>query len=148
MPSSPAGAGNSSSSSSPHIVAESAASSPASERSAGRGGVSNAVLVIWNKLSASLVEDPASNWNLALSTADELARSVCGQDLEDEFRADLLGNFKLLEQTLSGLKITPSDHCPDPHAHIKNTLSVLKLNIVTDAEDLRKLQSLRTNPSN
>jgi len=100
------------------------------------------------KLSADLKQNPALYWQNALSTADELARSVCGQDLSLDLQADLLGNFKLLDQTLSELKIPSSDDLPDPHAFIKNRLAVLKLNIVTDAEDLRKLHSLSTHSSN
>ncbi|WP_334118216.1 hypothetical protein [Limnobacter sp.] len=146
MPASPSGVGGSPSSPPQNVVAQSAARLPSGRRSVGEGGVSKAALVIWNKLSASLAHDPAANWNNALNTADELARSVCGQDLPKDLQADLLGNFKLLEQTLSGLKITPTDDHPDPHAYIKNRLSVFKLNIVTDSENLRKLHSLKINP--
>jgi hypothetical protein len=125
------------------IVAQSAAGLPVSGRSASDAGISNAALAIWNKLSADLEKNPEANWNQALSTAEELARSVCGQDLAADLQADLLGNFKLLEETLSGLKIMPTDDHPDPASYIKNRLLVFKLNIVTDSEDLRKLQTLK-----
>ena len=148
MPSSPPGVEGSSSLPPQSVAAEVAASSPSGQGSVGEGGVSKAALGIWKKLSANLAENPSANWNEALSTADELARSVCGQDLALDLLADLLGNFKLLEQTLSGLKIAPTDDQPDPHAFISNRLAILKLSIVTDARDLRKLQSLRTNSFN
>ena len=144
MPTSPSRAGSSESLPPQNIVAQSAAGLPVSGRSASETGVSKAALAIWNKLSANLVKNPEASWNQALNTAEELARSVCGQDLAADLCADLLGNFKLLEQTLSGLKITPTDDHPDPVSYIKNRLLVLKLNIVTDSEDLRKLQSLKT----
>lgn len=145
---SPSGVGNSSSLPPPSRIAESTASPPLNQRSVGDSGVSKAALAIWNKLSASLNADPAANWRQALDTAEELALSVCGQDLAADLQADLLGNFRLLEQTLSGLKITSTNDHPDPHTFISNRLSLLKLNIVADAQDLRKLQSLSTNPSN
>lgn len=145
MPPSPSGVGSSPSLPSQRVVAESSANLPSGENSLGDGGVSKAALTIWKKLSSELETNSETNWNQALDTADELARSVCGQNLAEDLRADLLGNFKLLEQSMRGLKITPTDDCPDPHTYIKNRLSVLKLNIVTDAEDFRKLQSLRSN---
>ncbi len=148
MPASPSGVGNSPSLPPQSIVAESAAKSPSRAKTVGEGGLSKAASAIWKKLSADLKQNPALHWQNALSTADELARSVCGQDLSLDLQADLLGNFKLLEQTLSELKIPSSDDLPDPHAFIKNRLAVLKLNIVTDAEDLRKLHSLSTHSSN
>jgi hypothetical protein len=144
MPDSLSGVGSSESFTPQDIVAQSAAGLPVSGRSASDAGISKAALAIWNKLSADLVKNPEANWNQALSTAEELARSVCGQDLAADLQADLLGNFKLLEQTLSGLKIMPTEDHPDPASYIKNRLLVLKLNIVTDSEDLRKLQSLKT----
>lgn len=111
-------------------------------------GVSKAALAIWGKLSENLVSDPAANWGNALSNAQELARSVCGQDLPPDLQADLLGNFKLLEQTLGGLNITPSESHPNPQAHIKDQFLAFKLNIVTDAQDLKKLESIRAGQSN
>jgi hypothetical protein len=141
MPASPSGVGNSTSLPPQSVVPPSTAKLPP-------GQASKAALVLWKKLSASLADNPSAHWNQALGTADELARSVCGQNLPSDLQADLLGNFKLLEQTLSELKIPSSDDLPDPHAFIKNRLAVLKLNIVTDAEDLTKLHSLSTHSSN
>ena len=148
MPASLSEVGNSSSLPPQSVAAEIAASSSLGHGAMGEGGVSKTALAIWKKLSESLAENPSAHWNEALKTADELARSVCGQNLAMDLQADLLGNFKLLEQTLSKLKILPSEEFPDPQAFIKTRLAVLKLNIVTDAEDLRKLQSLSTHSSN
>jgi len=148
MSASPSGAGNSSSLPPPNVVTESAASRRSNQGSVGKGGVPKAVLAIWNKLSASLIADPSANWNHALNTAEELALSVCGQNLDAELQADLLANFRLLEQTLSGLKIKPTDEHPNPHCFIKDRLAVLKLNIVADAQDLKKLQDLIASPPN
>lgn len=111
-------------------------------------GVSKAALAIWGKLSENLVSDPSANWGNALSNAQELARSVCGQDLPPDLQADLLGNFKLLEQTLGGLNITSSESHPDPQAHIKDQFLAFKLNIVTDANDVRNLEGIRAGQSN
>lgn len=148
MPASSSGVGNSPSFPPQSVVAESTVKSPSSAKAMGESGLSKAALAIWNKLSADLKQNPELHWQNALSNADELARSVCGQNLAPDLQADLLGNLKLLEQTLSGLKIPSSGDLPDPHAFIKNRLAVLKLNIVTDAEDLRKLDSLTTHSSN
>lgn len=145
---SPSGEGNSPPPTPQSIVASNAAKSFQSEASANTDGVSKAALALWKKFSASLADNPSAHWKQALSNADELARSVCGQNLAADLQADLLGNFKLLEHTLSGLKITSTNDHPDPHTFISNRLSLLKLNIVADAQDLRKLQSLSTNPSN
>ncbi|MEQ9108094.1 MAG: hypothetical protein RLO04_11575 [Limnobacter sp.] len=111
-------------------------------------GVSKAAMAIWSKLSENLVGDPSANWKEALGNAEELARSVCGQDLPADLQADLLENFKLLEKTLTGLSISPSESCPDPQAYIKDRLLAYKLNIVTDSKDLRKLESIRDSQSN
>ena len=121
MPTSPSGVEGSSSLPPQGVAAEVAASSPSGQRSVGEGGVSKAALVIWKKLSANLAENPSANWNEALSTADELARSVCGQDLPADLQADLLENFKLLEKTLTGLSISPSESCPDPQVNQPQT---------------------------
>lgn len=144
MPPSTSGVGNSPSLPSQRGVAESSANLPSGDKSVGNVGVSKVALAIWKKLSSELEKTPETNWHLALDTADELARSVCGQNLAADLRADLLGNYKLLEQSMSGLKIAPTADCPDPHAYIKNMLLVQRLSIVTDAEDLRKVQSLRS----
>lgn len=111
-------------------------------------GVSKAAMAIWTKLSENLVGDPSANWKEALGNAEELARSVCGQDLPPDLQADLLENFKLLEKTLIGLNISPSVSCPDPKAFIKDHFLAFKLNIVTDAKDLETLESIRNNQSN
>ncbi|MCE2745593.1 MAG: hypothetical protein LW710_06765 [Burkholderiales bacterium] len=111
-------------------------------------GVSKASMAIWTKLSENLVSDPAGNWGNALANAQELARSVCGQNLPPDLQADLLQNFKLLEKTLIGLNISPSNGCPDPKAFIKDQFLAFKLNIVTDAKDLETLESIRNNLSN
>ncbi len=145
---SPSGVGNSPPPTPQSIVASNAAKSFQSEASANTDGVSKAALALWKKFSASLADNPSAHWKQALSNADELARSVCGQNLAADLQADLLGNFKLLEHTLSELKIPPSDELPDPLAFIKTRLAVLQLNIVTNAEDLRKLHSLSTHSSN
>jgi hypothetical protein len=111
-------------------------------------GVSKAAMAIWGKLSESLVRDPSANWQHALGNAEELARSVCGQDLPPDLQADLLGNFNLLEKTLIGLNISPSKSCPDPKAHIKDQFLAFRLNIVTDSNDLKRLESIRDSQSN
>ncbi|MEW6204241.1 MAG: hypothetical protein AB1516_02860 [Pseudomonadota bacterium] len=148
MPPSPSEVRNSPALPSQNVVAPNTAKPFQNEGPANTAGVSKAALALWKKLSASLADNPSAHWNQALSTADELARSVCGQNLPMDLQADLLGNFNLLEQTLSELKIPSSDELPDPQAFIKTRLTVMRLSIVTDAEDLRRLQSLRTHSSN
>jgi len=148
MPASSSGVGNSPSLTPQSVVAESAAKSPSGAKTVGEGGLSKAASAIWNKLSADLKQNPALHWQNALSTADELARSVCGQDLPEDFQADLIGNLNLLEQTLLGLKIQSTDGLLVPGPHIKELLSVLKLNVVTTSKQLETLHSLKKNSSN
>lgn len=148
MPASSSGVGNSPSLTPQSVVAESAAESPSGAKTVGEGDLSKAASAIWNKLSADLKQNPALHWQNALSTADELARSVCGQDLPEDFQADLIGNLNLLEQTLLGLKIQSTDGLLVPGPHIKELLSVLKLNVVTTSKQLQTLHSLKKNSSN
>ena len=95
MPASLSEVGNSSSLPPQSVAAEIAASSSLGHGAMGEGGVSKTALAIWKKLSESLAENPSAHWNEALNTADELARSVCGQNLAMDLQADLLGNDKV-----------------------------------------------------
>ncbi len=136
------GVGNSTAQHSENVAADKTVNS-SSNQSTETGEVSKAVLEVWNKLSASLVRDPESHWQVALRNADELSREVCGKDLPADLRRDLLLNLKLLEQTLSKLRISPTSDIPDPQACIKNHMAVMKLNVVTDADDMKKFANLK-----
>lgn len=125
------------------------ANNPSFGGAAGRPlGISEAGAAIWNRLSADLKQNPSLHWQNALDTANELARSVCGQDLPEDLQSDLIGNFNLLEQTLLGLKIQSTDELASPHSHIRDLLSVLKLNVVASSKQLQTLHSLKNNSSN
>lgn len=148
MPASSSRVGNSPSLPPQSVVAESTGKSFSSAKSMGESRLSKATSAIWNKLSADLKQNPALHWQNALSTADELTRSVCGQDLPEDFQTDLIGNLNLLEKTLLGLKIRSADGLPVPALHLKELLSVLKLNVVTTSKQLQTLHSLKKNATN
>lgn len=65
------GVGNSTAQHSENVAADKTVNS-SSNQSTETGEVSKAVLEVWNKLSASLVRDPESHWQVALRNADEL----------------------------------------------------------------------------
>lgn len=103
---------------------------------------------LWELLSADLRRNPEGNWKAALANADELSRSICGQDYaDDELRSDILFNINMLERTLMGLKFTSSDHPETLDQHIQQTLFKFRLSVSSSSEHIRKIEALKKDSS-
>ena len=99
---------------------------------------------LWDRMSADLRKNPEANWEAALKNSDELARSVCGsQNIDSKVQTEILLNINMLERTLLGLNFATSDHLEKTHGRIKEELGIFRLDVATNAEHLKKIDSLK-----